>query len=137
MKYTLVSKTPFGGVLRQEFEGDSDLIGEFADRASILDDILLPWRIFDDRGNLVAEGKTSFDEETRMIKFANGLHTIRKGSVIEMLHGEPDAYQMRVDRFERDFTILKSLDSSWGRKDGEGEIWNVPCHLEYEYFVKY
>lgn len=137
MKYKLVTKTVFGGVCPHEFEGSPDLVQEFIDRADALDDILLPWRIFDADGILIAEGKTSFDEETRVIRFSNGLHSIRKGSVIEMLHGDPGAYQMRVDRFERDFIILKSLDSSHGRKDGEGEIWNVPSHLEWDWFVKY
>ena len=137
MKYTFVTKTVFDAVCPHEFEADSDTIREFIESAYVFDDILLPWRIFDGDGNLIAEGKTSFDEETRVIRFSNGLHSIRKGSVIEMLHGDPGAYQMRVDRFERCFIILKSLDASWGRKDDEGEIWNVPSHLEWEWFVKY
>ena len=72
-----------------------------------------------------------------LYKFENGIHEIRKGSLIEILHGEPEAHLMRVDRFEGIFIVTKDLGTSEGRKEDEGEIWHVPSHLEWEWFVKY
>lgn len=137
MKYKFVTKTVFDIVCSHEFEADSDTIREFIEQTYVFDNISLPWRIFDGDGNLIAEGKTNFDEETQTIRFTNGLHTIRAGSIIEYSHGYPEAYQMRVDRFEKGFVVLKSPGTSWGRKENEGEIWDFPSTLEHEYFVKH
>ena len=135
MKYTLIITTMYGGESASEFEGSPSLIEDFVDKASAIDNLLLPWRIEDDHGNIVARGKIDNFGELQ-IEFRNGTHAIRKGSVVELCHGYPEAFQMRVDRFQDGFVILKDLDKSQGFREDEGEIWNLPSDFESGWFVR-